>query len=93
MDRLQLGFEVNTDKDPEYEIRITPVDIELPPHIALAAKAVEAYLDSLDAHPGDGEADIAVKKKIPVKINLYITKLNTTYELDGNIFLNVKDAE
>jgi hypothetical protein len=88
MAKLQIGVELNTDRDPkDYEIRVTPVDVEVPDEVANAARIVQAFLDSNDANPGDGEADIPVKSKFP--INFFFVR--TSVSIDGNVFIRVKD--
>lgn len=88
MPRLQIGLELNTDNNPaDYEIRVTPVDVEVPVEVAEAAKTLTAFFDAMDANPGDGEADVRVKERIPVKLAFIKTNIN----LDGNVFLKVKD--
>lgn len=87
MPKLQIGIEINSDADPAPEIRVTPVDVEVPENVAQAAKVLAAYFDMGDAQPGDGEADFPMKAKIPIKF-LFI---KTDVKIDGNLFLRVKD--
>lgn len=63
---VQIGIELNTDKDPEPEIRVTPVDREVPKHIYDKVKEVVDFLDTFDAQPGDSEADFPFKQRIAV---------------------------
>lgn len=63
---LQIGIELNTDKDPEPEIRVTPVDREVPKDIFDKVKEVVDFLDNFDPQPHDGEADLPVKQKIAI---------------------------
>lgn len=87
MMKLQIGIEINTDNDPESEIRVTPVDIEVPDEIGNAARTLQNYFDAVDAQPGDGEADIPMPKRIPIKF-LFV---KTDVKIDGNLFIRVKD--
>jgi hypothetical protein len=87
MAKLQIGIEINTGGDPTPEIRVTPVDVEVPDNVADAARVLSAYFDMNDAKPGDGEADIPVKAKLPIRF-LFV---KTDVKIDGNLFLRVKD--
>ena len=87
MARLQIGIELNTDNNPNtYEVRMTPADFEVPENVADAAEILQAFFDSVDANPGDGEADFPIKQRIPIKLAFIKTNVN----IDGNLFLKVK---
>lgn len=87
MPHLQIGLELNTDNNPKtYEVRVTPVDFEVPEEVALAAETLQRFFDAVDANPGDGEADFPVKSRIPIKLWF----VNTNVNVDGNMFLKVK---
>jgi hypothetical protein len=87
MPRLQIGLELNTDNNPNtYEVRVTPADFEVPEDVAKAAETIQNFFDSFDANPGDGEADVPVKERIPIRLAFLKTNIN----IDGNVFLRVK---
>jgi hypothetical protein len=87
MARLQIGIELNTDADPEMDIRVTPADIEVPDHIAAAARTLISYFDASDVHPGDGEADIKLPRRLPINLGFIRTQIS----IDGNVFLRIRD--
>jgi hypothetical protein len=85
--KIQIGIELNTDKDPEMEVRFTSPDIEVPDNVADAAKTLQDYFDLQDVQPGDGEADIKLPRRIPVNF-LFI---RTEVSVDGNLFIKVSE--
>jgi hypothetical protein len=87
MPKLQIGIELNTGGDAAPEIRVTPADVEIPDHVAIAARVVQDYFDSVDAQPGDGEADVPFKSKIPIRF-LFV---RTDLKIEGNLFMRVTD--
>lgn len=97
--RLQIGFEANLDKDAEMEIRVTPVDREAPDNVIEAAETIVAWMDMMDAQPGDGEADVNIGNpldKIPGQgralVNGLLRLVNKGQEVTfkGNVFIKVK---
>ncbi len=70
---------------------MTPVDIEVNEATALALETAIAVADVSDSIPGDGEFEVKQTIKAPVKINLFITTLKTTVNLDAEVVLRVVD--
>lgn len=87
MPNLQIGIELNLIGDASPEIRVTPADLKIPEHVAIAARVVQDYFDSVDAEPRDGEADLPFKAKIPIRFSF----VRTDVKIDGNLFFRVTD--
>ena len=85
--KIQIGIELNTDNDPEPEISVTPVDLEVPENIYAAAKTLQDYFDMVDDNPGDGKAEVPVNTRIPT-IKIFGKTLSVP--IKGDIFIRVK---
>lgn len=87
--RLQVGLNINTDADAEYEIQVTPVDIEIPEGAAKLLKQGIGLIDLADAEPGDGELDVPAKFKVPTRLRIF--GKNIEFTVDAMIELRVED--
>jgi hypothetical protein len=86
MPRLQIGLELDVSGDAKPEIRLTPVDLEMPPDIAVHARKLVMWLDSRDPQPKDGEADVPFRAKVPVG-----GFVKVDVPVKGNFFLKVRE--
>ena len=95
MKHLQIAIKVDTDRNlvDGYEINVTPIDIPISDSVAEAVQLAVAVADSADAVPGDGELEAKQHVKVPVKINLFITHLNTSVDVDMMAVVRVVDSE
>ena len=84
MARLQIGIE-SSNKD----LRMTPVDKPMPPEIEAHARALVAWIDSVDIQPSDGEADFAVS----VEHNIRIFGIRIPIKFGGNMFFRIKEED
>lgn len=91
MKHLQVAIQLDTDRKASngYEVNVTPVDVALPDSIAIPLQGAIAIGDIGDAQPGDGEYDAGTRLKFPVRINLFITELKTSVDVDANVVLRV----
>lgn len=84
MSKLQIGVEIDVTGDDRPEIRVTPVDVAVPDHVAHAARIVAAYLDGKDGAPY-GEAEVPFSGRIPIRVAF----VRTQVEVDGAVFFRV----
>lgn len=88
---LVLTITASTDRDPEPEVKFNPVAIPIDdPKAQLALEMAIAELDKHDATPGDGSADFKQRVRIPVKVNLFVTRLNTEVAIDATASLHLE---
>lgn len=65
---LQIGIQVNTDKDPEPEVNVTPVDSAIPDVAGSAIETGILLADLNDAQPGSGKYEADAKLNLPIKV-------------------------
>lgn len=90
MAKLQIELQGDLTGDGKPEFKVTPIDIELPDEAADLLEKAFRIADTLDAEPGDGEFDQKFKTKVPVRLNLILTKMNAGISLDGKLTMRVK---
>jgi hypothetical protein len=93
--RLQVGLTVNTDKDPEPEVRVTPVDILVPAgkeiEVQLALGVLNGLMESAGLHdptPNDGELNTPETR---VRIPINILFLHTNVDAKAGMFFKIKE--
>lgn len=91
MKRLQIEIQGDVIGDEKPEFKVTPIDIELPDTLAHSLQQAFQVADAFDSEPGDGELDQVFKTKVPIKLNLLFTKLNTSVEVKGKATIRIKD--
>lgn len=65
---IQIGLLINTDKDPEPEIHVTPVDSRIPDRAGNLIETGVAFADLSDAVPGSGKYEVDTKVDFPIKL-------------------------
>jgi hypothetical protein len=90
MAKLQIEIQGDVTGDGKPEFKVTPIDIELPDEAADLLEKAFRIADTLDAEPGDGEFDQKFKAKIPVKVNLFIAKIDTLIPVQGKATVRIK---
>lgn len=91
--RLQIEIQGDVTGDGRPEFKLTPIDIPIADNVAFPLGQALKMADQFDAEPGDGEYDQLFKTRIPVRVNLFVAKLNTEVDVQGKVTIRIKEVD
>ena len=84
---MQLSFSLtaSTDVNPGHSLEAPPILIPIPDDALPALKTAIATIDDTDAHPHDGAVQEVFHRRFPVRINLFLFKINQNVSVDAEL--------
>ena len=83
--KLQFSLSASTDVNPGHSLEASPILIPIPDEVVPALRAAIATVDQTDAHPNDGAIQEVFHKRFPVRINLFLFKINQNVSVDAEL--------
>ena len=91
MKHLQIAIQIDADRNGANEVNVTPIDVPLADAVANPLALALGLADLGDSTPGNGQLDEKAHVRVPVRINLFVTKLNVAVDVDATAVVRVVD--